>query len=134
VANAHLTRLHPTFLDGPAALVVEVLSPEGVGRDRGNKFFEYQAAALPEYWLIDPITRRAEFYQLDTQGVYTLVVPDANGIYRSSTLADFWLDVAWLWLDPLPRIEDALLKIVGEAYAHQLTQSLQRHGYLPSDQ
>ncbi|MGH2386584.1 MAG: Uma2 family endonuclease [Chloroflexota bacterium] len=134
VANAHLSRLHPTFLDGPADLVVEVLSPESIGRDRGDKFFEYQAAALPEYWLIDPITRRAEFYQLDTQGVYTLVTPDANGIYRSSTLADFWLDIAWLWLDPLPRIEDALLKIVGEAYAHQLIQSLQRHGYLPSDQ
>jgi Uma2 family endonuclease len=133
VANAHLTRLQPTFLDGPADLVVEVLSPESVGRDRGDKFFEYQAAAIPEYWLIDPLTRRAEFYQLDPQGAYTLVVPDAKGIYRSSTLADFWLDVAWLWLDPLPRIEDTLLKIVGDAYAHHLIRSLQRRGYLPSD-
>jgi Uma2 family endonuclease len=134
VANAHITRLQPTFLDGPADLVVEVLSPESVGRDRGDKFFEYQAATIPEYWLIDPITRRAEFYQLDTQGAYLLVVPDATGIYRSSTLADFWLDVAWLWLDPLPGIEDVLLKIVGDSYAHHLIQSLQRHGYLPSDQ
>jgi hypothetical protein len=39
--------------------------------------------------------------------------------------------VAWLWLDPLPRAEDVLLEIAGDAYARQLLQSLQRHGYLP---
>ncbi len=134
VANAHLARLQPTFLDGSADLVVGVLSPESVGRDRGDKFFEYQAAAIPEYWLIDPLTSRADFYQLDAQEAYLLVVPDAKGIYRSSTLAGFWLDVAWLWLDPLPGTEDVLLKIVGDAYAHHLIQSLQRHDYLRADQ
>lgn len=42
--------------------------------------------------------------------------------------------VAWLWLDPLPRVEDALLSIAGDAYAHRFVQRLRRHGYLPSDQ
>ena len=33
VANAHFTRLQPIFLDRPADLVVEVLSPVSIGRD-----------------------------------------------------------------------------------------------------
>jgi hypothetical protein len=64
LAEAHRGRLRNTFLDGPADLVVEILSPESVGRDRGEKFYEYEAARLPEYWLIDPQVKRAEFYQL----------------------------------------------------------------------
>ena len=44
VATAHLDRLKKTFLEGPADLVVEVISPESRGRDRGEKFFEYEQA------------------------------------------------------------------------------------------
>lgn len=67
LAQAHLDRLKKTNLDGPADLVVEIISPESIGRDRGDKFYEYQAAAIPEYWLIDPDTQRAEIYQLDAR-------------------------------------------------------------------
>jgi hypothetical protein len=42
--------------------------------------------------------------------------------------------VAWLWEDPLPGVEDVLLEIAGDAYARHLMQSLQRCGYLPSEQ
>ena len=133
VATAHLPRLHRTYLEGPADLVVEILSPESIGRDRGDKFFEYQEAGVPEYWLIDPATARAEFYQLDPHGNYLVVEPGTSGIYRSALVRDFWLDVAWLWQEPLPRSEDVLLEIAGDAYAHQLVESLQRRGYLPTD-
>lgn len=134
VATAHRARLQPTFLDGPADLVAEILSPESVGRDRGDKFFEYQEAGIPEYWLIDPVTRRAEFYQLDGYGAYTLLAPDAGSTYRSRGVPGFWLDVTWLWQDPLPKVEDVMLEIAGDAYARQLMQSLQRRGYLAADQ
>ena len=134
VANAHRARLQPTFLDGPADLAVEILSPESIGRDRGDKFFEYQEAGIPEYRLIDPATRRAEFNQLDAQGAYALGALDAESNYRSSTVPGFWLNLAWLWQEPLPSVEDALLQIAGDAYARQLVQSLRRLGYLPSGQ
>jgi len=39
VASEHLERLKETYLDGPADLVVEVVSPDSVGRDRGEKFY-----------------------------------------------------------------------------------------------
>jgi Uma2 family endonuclease len=132
VATAYLGRLQPTILDGPADLVVEILSPESVGRDRGNKFFEYQEARIPEYWLIDPITQRAEFYQLDAQGVYTLVTPPASGLYRSPTLPGFWLSVAWLWQDPLPPVERTMLSIDPDAYGRFLLEELRQQGVDPT--
>jgi Uma2 family endonuclease len=39
VAAAHAERLKPTFLDGPADLAVEIVSPASAGRDRGDKFY-----------------------------------------------------------------------------------------------
>ena len=54
VAQEHLHRLHPTHLEGPADLVVEIVSPGSDPRDRGEKFYEYQEAGIPEYWLLDP--------------------------------------------------------------------------------
>jgi Uma2 family endonuclease len=102
VKREHLDRLKETYLDGPADLAIEVLSPESVGRDRGDKFFEYERAGIPEYWLIDPATHRAEFYQVGEAGVYQLIAPDAESIYHSAQVEGFWLRVAWLWQEPKP--------------------------------
>ncbi|MEJ7756097.1 MAG: Uma2 family endonuclease [Nocardioidaceae bacterium] len=54
-----------TYLDGAADLAIEIISPESIGRDRGEKFVEYEAAGIREYWLIDPERRQAEFYRLE---------------------------------------------------------------------
>ncbi len=110
IAAAHLHRLHDTYLDGPADLAVEIISPESIGRDRGDKFYEYEQAGIPEYWLLDPQARRAEFYQLDPAGVYRLVAPDQENTYRSAVLPGFWLRVDWLW-QPLPRVLDVLREL-----------------------
>ncbi len=131
VAKANLGRLKETYLDGPADLVVEIVSPESVGHDRGDKFYEYEQAGIPEYWLIDPLREQAEFYQLDAQGRYRMVMPDAEGIYRPVVLPSFWLRVEWLWQEPLPAMEDVLLEVGGETYAHHWIERLQQHGFLP---
>ena len=115
VSQEHLERLQETYLDGPADLVVEIASPESAGRDRGVKFYEYEQAGIPEYWLIDPQTRRAEFYQLTAANQYRLVQPDAEGVYRSAVLPSFWLRVEWLWRERLPSPIRALAEIVGMA-------------------
>ena len=59
VSSEHLERVRPMYLDGPADLVVEIVSPESDDRDRGEKFFEYEAAGIPEYWLIDAVRQEA---------------------------------------------------------------------------
>jgi Uma2 family endonuclease len=106
VGNEHLDRVKPTHVDGPADLVIEVVSPESIDRDRGRKFLEYEEAAIPEYWLLDPTREQAEFYQL-TEGRYKLLVPQED-IYDSLVLPGFWLDVKWLWQEPLPPVLDVL--------------------------
>lgn len=131
VAAEHLDRLTETYLDGPADLVVEIVSPESVGRDRGVKFYEYAQGGVLEYWLIEPQQEWAEFYVL-AGGRYELRQPDEEGVYRSSVLPDFWLRVDWLWQEPLPAVEDVLLEVGGELYARQWIERLQRLGFLPA--
>jgi Uma2 family endonuclease len=49
IAREHLDRLKNTYLDGPADLVVEIISPDSRARDRGEKFYEYEQGGLREY-------------------------------------------------------------------------------------
>jgi Uma2 family endonuclease len=102
MSNEHADRLKGTYIDGPADLVVEIVSPDSDTRDHGEKFAEYEAAGIPEYWLIDPLRREATFYRLGEDGRYHPGPIEADGFYRSSVLAGFRLQVAWLWQRPLP--------------------------------
>ena len=97
IAQEHLDRLKGTYLEGPADLVVEIVSPDSGARDRGEKFYEYERGGVPEYWLLDYSRRQAEFYQLGQDGVYRLVPVGEDGIYRSAVLKGLWLKVDWLW-------------------------------------
>jgi Uma2 family endonuclease len=123
VAREHLDRLKENYLDGPADLVVEIVSPDSVERDRGTKFVEYEAAGVREYWLIDPLRERAEFYQLDEEGFYR-PVPDLEGMYHSQVVSGFWLKVEWLWQEPLPSPVRAVAAIAGVDPA--LTEAFER--------
>jgi Uma2 family endonuclease len=109
VAAEHAERMRNTYLDGAADLVVEVLSPESVGRDRGEKFYEYAQGGVPEYWLIDPTAQWAEFYRLGELGLYEPAFTGRAGIYRSAVVPGFWLRVEWLW--QRPRVLDALREL-----------------------
>jgi Uma2 family endonuclease len=113
LAREHLDRLRETHLDGPADVVVEIVSSESVGRDRGTKFYEYESGGVPEYWLIDPIREQAEFYRLGATGTYETVFAGREGVYRSEAIPGFWLKVAWLWQEPLPDADVASWEIVG---------------------
>jgi Uma2 family endonuclease len=123
----HRHRLKSTYLDGPADLVVEIISPESIGRDRGDKFFEYEEAGIPEFWLLDPQTRRAEFYQLDAAGRYRPIQPE-DGIYRSAAIHGFWLREEWLWQEPLPLPLKLLAEIAGldASIGEKFEQALRR--------
>lgn len=46
-------------------LIVEILSKSTTGRDRGVKFEDYAAHGVCEYWIIDPVRKSVEQYQLD---------------------------------------------------------------------
>ena len=117
ITNEHLDRLQPTYLDGPADLVVEIISIESDARDRGDKFIEYEASDVPEYWLIDPLRRHVDFYQLGPDGRYHSGPLDEAGVYHSPSLAGFWLKPEWLWQQPLPDVAWAAAQIGGVEHA-----------------
>jgi Uma2 family endonuclease len=126
VAKEHLARLQPTLLQGPADLVVEIVSDESVARDRGTKFEEYREAGIPEYWLLDPRIEQAEFYHLDERGRYQRAPVDAAGVYRSRVIPGLWLRVNWLWQQPLPSPTRALLEIDRDAYLSYFQEQLRQ--------
>jgi len=96
---------------------VEVVSRDSARRDRREKFDEYQADGIPEYWLIDPRPghETAELFVLRS-GRYRRVPPAPDGILRSTVVSGFWIRTAWLWDSDAP-IFDALVQVVGAGVA-----------------
>src|SRR5262245_67052 len=70
VLTEHLNRVKLNVVDGPADIVVEIVSPESTDRDRGRKFREYEVGGVPEYWLIDPLRIEAIVYVLGDDAHY----------------------------------------------------------------
>ena len=106
IASANESRLRRTYLDGPADLVVEVISPDSVERDRVRKYNDYEAAGISEYWLIDPERETAEFYHL-VEGRYERIEP-AGDAQASAALPGFVLPLLWLRLNQQPTLIEAL--------------------------
>lgn len=52
-------------IEEPPDLVVEILSPSSVKRDREGKLKAYAEFAVPEYWIVDPANEAIEQYVLD---------------------------------------------------------------------
>ena len=57
--------------DGTPDLIVEVISPSSMRRDRHEKFDVYEQTGVTEYWLADPKTHSVEVYTLSA-GEYAL--------------------------------------------------------------
>ena len=102
VAKSEMARLTHTYLDGPATIAVEIVSPESRLCDRETKYAEYEREGVREYWLIDPELKQADFFVLDAQGKYERHAPSADGVYHSTALPGIWMRTQWLWQDPLP--------------------------------
>ena len=93
-SNQH--RIKRLFVDGPADLVIEIVSAGSRTIDRRDKFDEYAAGGVPEYWILDPMQKRAEFFQLEGDR-YKLGPIDDAGIYASRVLAGVVIEPQWLW-------------------------------------
>lgn len=64
------------FLDFPASIVVEVLSPSTAMKDRNNKFYIYQSQKIPYYIIVDIDKNEIEVYHLSADGKY--IAADVN--------------------------------------------------------
>lgn len=100
VSTMNAARLHPTFLEGPADLAIEIVSPESAGRDWHDKFSAYAKGGIAEYWIIDPASERCECHQL-AGDIYRAAASD-QGRVMSAVIPGFYLREEWLWGRVLP--------------------------------
>ncbi len=104
ILKTNPSNLTDTAMIGPADICVEIVSPESVARDYGEKFAEYEKAGVKEYWLVDPTREAALFYRLNEEGVYKLIAPDEEGYYQTPLLPGLRLHVPALWQKELPDV------------------------------
>lgn len=102
ILNDNPGQLTETAMNGPADIVIEIVSKESVARDYGEKFVEYEKAGVREYWLLDSIRTQAAFYRLGGDGIYKTINPDSNGNYTTPLLPKLTLHVPTLWQKTLP--------------------------------
>lgn len=110
--NPH--ELTPTYMNGVADIVIEVVSPESQQRDYAEKYYEYEQAGVPEYWIIDPIRKEARFYLLNDKRAYILQTVDDE--YQTTRLPRLTLHIPTLWHNKLPG-PSAIVKTVSEMLA-----------------
>jgi Uma2 family endonuclease len=80
----------------PPDFIAEVLSESTEATDRGEKFQDYQAHGVGEYWMIDPETESLEQYVL-REGKYFLAQKSGSGEVRGAVVSGFVIPVRALF-------------------------------------
>ena len=80
--------------------------------DLGEKARDYEAAGVREYWVVDLDAREVVVHRLE-EGYYQ-VQRLRSGRLESQIVVGFWIQLEWLWQDPLPSAYQCLQQIFGE--------------------
>ena len=85
------------YLDFPAALVVEILSPSTALKDRNTKFYLYEEQKIPYYIIIDIDKKEVEIYHLNEMGKYDPELSGKTFIFNldPDCMAHVSLDALW---------------------------------------
>lgn len=100
-----------THIEGPPALVIEILSDSTEAHDRGVKMRLYAAHGVPEVWLVTPYPSIIEVYRLDGKTyrmIATYASPDA---LKSPGFAKLKLDLKDVFDFPLEPGEKAAMMV-----------------------
>jgi Uma2 family endonuclease len=82
-------------INGPPDLVIEILSPHHMRRDRSDKLALYAEFGVAEYWIVDPRERQFDFL-VNRNGRFE-VQPQKDDRYPSSVMPELVIDLAAFW-------------------------------------
>lgn len=101
----------PRRLEGPADMVIEIISESDPGLDYREKLPRYRQAGLDEIWIVDPFKSEVHVETKTATGYATQTL--SAGRLRSVVVPGFWIEVAWLWRDDLPPTLQCLHQVLG---------------------
>jgi Uma2 family endonuclease len=82
VSRERLSIVHERGIEGPADLVVEILSPKTRRVDRTTKMRIYAHAGVRHYWLVDPEARTLETFALSDLAYVLLAAANNEEILK----------------------------------------------------
>ena len=100
-----------TRLEGPADFVIEIASDSDPRLDVREKLPRYREAGIDEIWLVNPFEQIVLAEVKETNGYASQRL--AAGRLTSRVVPGFWIEVDWLWQDPLPSTFACLREILG---------------------
>lgn len=81
------------YINGAPDLIVEVISPGSIRRDRIDKKELYQRFAVKEFWLIDPQNKTVEIYIFENDNYRLHEFQEQEGKVTSIVLEGFETDI-----------------------------------------
>ena len=93
VKAEHKQHITQDGIFGPPDLIVEILSPSSITRDRIDKMRIYKNFGVAEYWIVDPNYASVEVYQLVEKEYELYSFAIEKGSIQSKVLNGFVLNI-----------------------------------------
>ena len=103
------SKIKPNYFEGPADLVIEIISKSTRELDLTKKLPEFLKEGVKEVWIIDPDNQEVTVHLKDKQTKYS--DPTSNEIIHSSVLPNLKFRLNWLWARDKFPINAVLSKI-----------------------
>ena len=93
VATKNLEIIRQKGVMGIPELIIEIVSPGSVVRDRVRKKDIYEKAGVPEYWIVDPKYFLVEVYEHTSSGYMLFYDTEGEGTVASKIIEGLTIDV-----------------------------------------
>src|SRR5947199_7012684 len=90
----------PQRLEGPADMVIEIVSESDPGFDYREKLPRYREAKIEEIWIVNPFNQTVLVDKLTSGGYVSKEL--SSGRLDSQVVSGFWIEISWLWQVKLP--------------------------------
>ncbi|HVC92168.1 MAG TPA: Uma2 family endonuclease [Pirellulales bacterium] len=110
LTNQGMAMLSEKLCDGAPELLAEIVSPDSKHRDWHDKYAEYEAEGVAEYWIVDPLEDRLAAFTLRDGKRYSPIA-EKDGKIASIVVRGFYLRPAWLFGDEIAKVADVLKEL-----------------------